>query len=33
MEKADDLVTLLGYPDWLPDHIELDNYFAGVSII
>ena len=33
MEKADDLVTLLGYPDWLPDHIELDNYFAGVSKI
>jgi len=32
MEKADDLVTLLGYPDWLPDHIELDNYFAGVRV-
>merc|ERR1711997_1325197 len=32
MEKADDLVTLLGYPDWLPDHMELDNYFAGVHV-
>ena len=25
-------MTLLGYPDWLPDHLELDNYFSGVSI-
>ena len=31
-DKADALVTLLGYPDWLPDHLELDNYFSGVSI-
>ena len=29
-EKADAIVTLLGYPNWLPDPAELDKYFDGV---
>ena len=32
-EKADSIVTMLGYPDWLPSPTELDNYYYGVSII
>ena len=30
-EKADSIVTMLGYPDWLPSPTELDNYYYGVS--
>lgn len=29
-EKADAIETLLGYPDWLPDPVELDDYFKGI---
>jgi len=29
-EKADAIVTLLGYPDWLVDPAEVDDYFKGI---
>lgn len=29
-DKADAMLQLLGYPDWLPDKAELDKYFEGV---
>ena len=29
--KADAIVTLLGYADWLPNPAELDKYYEGVS--
>ncbi len=29
-DKADAIVTLLGFPDWLPNAEELDKYFEGV---
>jgi len=29
-DKADSIVKLLGYPDWLPSPTELDNYYDGV---
>ena len=31
-EKADSIVTLLGFPDWLPNGAELDKYFEGVIL-
>jgi len=30
-EKADLLLQLIGYPDWLPDGGELDKYYDGVD--
>ena len=29
-DKADAMVKLLGYPDWLQSPAELDKYFDGV---
>lgn len=31
-EKADFMLELIGYPDWLPEKADLDKYYAGVSI-
>merc|ERR550519_762231 len=30
-EKADLLLQLIGYPDWLPDGAQLDEYYSGVE--
>ena len=30
-EKAELIVQLVGYPDWLPDNVELDNFYSAVS--
>ena len=32
-EKAELMVQLVGYPDWLQDNAELDNYYAYVRAI
>lgn len=29
-EKAEMMLQLVGYPDWLPDKAELDKYYEGV---
>ena len=30
-EKAELIVQLVGYPDWLPDNVELDNFYSAVQ--
>ena len=30
-QKAELIVQLIGYPDWLVDDAELDKYYQGVS--
>ena len=27
-EKADQMLQLIGYPDWLPDSAKVDEYYA-----
>jgi len=32
-EKAELIVQLVGYPDWLPDNVELDNFYSAYPTI
>jgi predicted metalloendopeptidase len=31
MSKADNMLQLIGYPDWLPEEAELDAYYEGAK--
>ena len=33
IEKVRKIVQMIGYPDWIPDTVQLDKYYQNVSTI